>query len=127
MVTLSYSDQLQIVKPKLASDGYGTEVIDSVNDVDGLFIADTGYAHGGHQSSVISHAQVYVDPENDFILNNYLRLEGMYVIANPFGDPETQAWYKIIDVVIGQDKLLENEVNNILCTLKKSSEIHYVS
>ena len=51
----------------------------------------------------------------------------MLVIANPFGSDDGDAWYKIIDVRIGRDALLSNQIDNILVSLKKTTEIVGVS
>jgi hypothetical protein len=126
-VSLEYKDDLQIVSTKLRSDGYATDVIDEIVDIKGLFFSTTGIQHGDFKTSVRSDAQVYIDPTNDFVVNNSNRLEGMYVISNPFGEDVETAWYRIISVLIGQDKLLENEIDNISCLLKKTSELNYVS
>lgn len=124
---LDYKDSIQIVKTMLGTDGYATQGIDEIADVNALFIVNTGWQHGNHQTAVISDAEVYLDPENDFVLDNFERLEGMLIIANPLGDAENQAWYRITSVIVGQDKLLGNEIDNVNCQLKKTKRIEYVS
>jgi len=126
-VELDYKDTVQLVKVKRSSDGYATEVIDELVDVNALFLANTGWVHGQNQSGVTSDAQVYLDPENDFVLDNYNRLEGMLLIYNKFGEDEGDAWYRIESVIVGEDKLLDNQIDNIQCSLKKTTEINYVS
>lgn len=126
-VPLEYKDTIQLVVPILASDGFGGQIVGEIEDVNALFIANTGQTHGNFQTNVISDAEVYLDHENEFVLNNFNRLEGMLVIANPFGEDEDQAWYLITDVITGQDKLLDNQVDNINCQLKKTKPLAYVS
>lgn len=127
MVGLDYVDTIQLVTTQLSSDGYASEQVLEVTDVPALFIANTGWAHAGNQSVVTSDAQMYIDPTNETVLEKFDRLEGMLVIAHPFGEDEAEAWYRITQVIIGQDKLLDNQIDNISCLLKKSTEIPYVS
>lgn len=126
-ILLDYKDSFKLVKPRLSDDGYETEVIDEIYDVNGLFISATGFQRGNNQTAVTSDAQVYIDPTNEVVLANYDRLEEWYIIASPFGGSDHQSWYKIEQVIIGQDKLLENEIDNINLQLKKTSEIPSVS
>lgn len=126
-VPLDYKDTVSIVKTSLGSGGYATRVIDEIIEVPALFLANTGWAHGGNQAAVTSDAQVYLDPENEFVLNNYMRLEGMRLIYNKFGEDEEDSWYLIESVIIGEDKLLGNQVDNVQCTLKKTTAVDYVS
>lgn len=127
MVDLDYKDTVQVVKTHITTDGYGTEIIEEIADVEALFISNTGWQHGSFQTDVTSDAEVYLNPENDFIVANAYRLEGMYVVSNRFGDSEPLAWYKITQVIIGEDKLLGNEIDNVNCQLKKTSEVPGVS
>ena len=127
MVNIDYKDTISIVETTLSSDGYATEIIKSLNEVSALFITAIGQQQGGHQNSITSTAEVYIDPTNEFVMNNYFRLEGMLIIANPFGDDTAASWYRIDQVTIGQDKLLSNQIDNISCALSKSTEIKYVS
>lgn len=126
-VPLEYKDVVQLIVPSLSADGFATEIISEIEDVPGLFLSTTGYQHGGFQSADVSDAQVYLDPENDFVIDHFNRLEGMLVVANPFGEAEHMAWYRITSVITGQDKLLDNQIDNILCQLKKTKELPYVS
>lgn len=127
MVQLDYKDTVQLVKTTLATDGYATEIIDEIEEVNALFISNTGWQHGNFRSDVISDAEVYLDHENEFVVENAYRLEGMYVIANRFEGSEELSWYKITQVIIGEDKLLGNEIDNVNCQLKKTSEVPGVS
>lgn len=127
MVDLEYLDTVQLVKMKLSSDGYATEVVSSIHEVPALFMVNTGRTRGGNQVAVTSDATMYVDPNNATVQDLFTRLEGMLVIARPFGVARPEAWYRIESVVVGQDKLLDNEIDNIECFLKKSTEIPYVS
>lgn len=122
-----YVDVVQLVRPRLAADGYSTEVIDEVADCDALFVENTGYQRSSNQAAINSSASVYLDPNNAFVLANYDRLEGMYLIADLLGGSAAQGWYKITSVNVGQDKLLTNSIDNVECQLKKSTEIQYAS
>lgn len=127
MVILDYKDTVQLVTVTLSEDGYATEVVDEVVDVPALFLATTGYQRGGNQVDVTSDASVYLDPTSTLVTERFNRLEGMLVIAHPFGELEAESWYRITSVVVGQDKLLGNQIDNIQCQLKKSTSLPYVS
>lgn len=126
-VELDYKDQVKIVSTTLTADGYGTEVIEEIHDIDGLMIHNSGLQHSRFRTEIISDAEVYLDPEDEFIQSKSYRLEGMYILANQFNNTDSQEWYKIIQVIIGEDKLLDNEIDTISCQLKKTSEVPSVS
>lgn len=126
-VALDYKDTVQLISTKLASDGYGTEIVDEVHDVQALFLTNTGWQHSNFQTSVTSDAEIYLDPEDEWVIENAYRLEGMYVLANRFGSSDGESWYKITQTIVGEDKLLDNEIDNVNCQLKKTAEVKYVS
>jgi hypothetical protein len=86
----------------------------------------TSVQHGENADAVMSDATIYLDPNNEIVLNNMFRLEGMYIIAQPFGQADNEAWYRITHVAVGQRKLLDNMVENIHCTLEKTAGMAYV-
>lgn len=126
-VLLDYKDTVQLISTQLASDGYGTEIVDEVNDVQALFLSNTGWQHGNFQTQTTSDAEVYLDPEDEFVMANAYRLEGMYILANRFEGEDSQEWYKITQVIVGEDKLLDNQIDNVQCQLKKTTEVPNVS
>jgi hypothetical protein len=125
MNELDYKDTLRLVKTYV--DGYHTEHISDIAEVPGLFMQSTGWEHGNHQSAITSDASAYIDFNHSFVTANFNRLEGMRVIYNPLGIPDADAWYRIERVVVGQDKLLGNEIDNVQIFLKKSSAIQEAS
>lgn len=126
-VELDYKDTIQLVSTQLSTDGYGTEVIDEIHDVAGLFIENTGWVHSNFRSELVADAEVYLDPNDDFVIENAYRLEGMYILANRYGGTDALQWYKITQVIVGEDKLLDNQIDNVNCQLKKTSEVPGVS
>lgn len=122
---LDYKDTVQLVDPLV--DEYGGEKIGRVETVNGLFISNTGFNHTSNQSGINSDAELYIDPEHFFVREVYKRLEGMLIIANRYNSEEEESWYRVIDVSIGEDKLLSNQIDNVLLRLKKTTEIGYVS
>lgn len=110
-----------------SSDMYGDQKVEVLATVKALFIQRTGTSHESNMNSYIADAVVYLNPKDDTVLSNGYRLEGMYVIANPFGQTEQESWYKIVGVNVGQRKLLTNEVDNIHCDLQKVAGLPYVS
>ena len=126
-VCINYQDTIQLVKTTIPLNGYTTQIIEEIEEVPALFIQSTSWSHSDFQNQIGSDAQIYIDPSNEFVIENVYRLEEMYVIANMFGDNNTNCWYKIIAVTVGQDKLLTNNIDNVLLSLKKTSEIPSVS
>lgn len=108
------------------SDGYGDKTVTVLSDVKCLFIQKTRYERGENQEGVNSDASIYLDKNNPVVMDNFYRLEGMYIIANPFGQPEQDSWYRIMDTSVGQRKLLDNTIDNIHCNLEKVAGLPYV-
>ncbi len=126
-VLLDYKDDVQLVMTEVSSDGYGMEVVKEVHEVTGLFLENVGVSHSNYQTNTTSDAEVYLDPCDQFVIDNAYRLEGMYVVCNRYGGDDVYQWYRITQVIIGEDKLLGNEIDNVSCQLKKSSEVPGVS
>ena len=125
MIGLTYKDSISLVDPVI--DEYGTEKIGQVETIPALFIQRTGYAHAVNQDAITSDAEIYIDPEHWFVIANAYRLEELLVIANPFSGTQADAWYRVIDVIVGQDKLLTNSIDNVRLDLKKTAGLEYVS
>lgn len=125
MIGLDYKDTINLVDPVI--DAYGAEKIGQVEQVPALFIQNTGWQHQNNQDAIDSDGEIYIDPTHWFVVENAYRLEELLVIANPLGGSNADAWYRIIDVTVGQDKLLTNKIDNIRLELKKTTEIPYVS
>lgn len=106
-------------------DGYGDKTVTVLTEVKSLFIQKTSIAHDNNADTVQSDATVYLDPSNQVVLDNAYRLEGMYIIAQPFGQSSDESWYKIILMSVGQRKLLNNVVDNIHCVLQKAARPPY--
>jgi len=124
-VELTYTDSIRLVKPVV--DMYGAQKISSIETVACIFITRTGASHSANRDEIITDASLYIDHENSFVLANSDRLEEYLVISNRFGSSDGDSWYKITNVSIGMDKLLENQVDHIKLSLKKTVGISYVS
>ena len=123
---LDYKDS--VVFTKVSPTGYGNnKTVDSEATVPCTFIQNTGQRHGNFSDAVESDAVVYPDPTDDFIVANYLRLEGMYVKAALFGASSDISWFKVESVTINRDHLLTNTIDNIELNLKKTSPVPTVS
>lgn len=107
-------------------DGYGDKTVTVLTEVKSLFIQRTGTDHEENINGIRSDATVYLDRQNPVVLDNAYRLEGMYIIAQPFGQEQEESWYKIASVNVGQRKLLDNAVGNIYCRLEKIAGLAYV-
>lgn len=123
---ISYLDTVTFYK--VYSGGYGaSKLVESSGEVNCLFSQSTGYGHSNNQDFINSDAICYPDPENQFLIDNNYRLEGMYILA-PFFDVDNEyGWYKVTKVTVNRDLLIENKVGNIELALKKTSKLGMVS
>lgn len=101
------------------SDGYGDKSVQVLTEVKSLFLQSTSSSHSSNADIRESDAHVYLDINNSVVKGRGYRLEGMYIIANPFGNTDDESWYRITRVVVGQRKLLANNVDNVHAFLKK--------
>lgn len=104
------------------SDGYGDVNVHVLTDVASLFLQSTGHTHSTNVDIANSDAHVYLDIDNPILLERGYRIEGMYIKANPFNADDSESWYRISKVVVGQRKLLENDVDNVHAYLQKVAE-----
>ena len=104
-------------------DGYNDKTVSLAESVKSLFHLGGSYSNSSKSEDFTSDAHVYLNPKDENVLNNAYRLEGMYIIANMFGGDESEAWYRINRVVVGQTKLLTNKVDNVHCFLTKVKAI----
>lgn len=118
---LEYKDPLLLIET--GQDGYGDNAILHVEHINGLFRLGASQSEMNYVEALGTDAHVYLDIENQFVKENAYRLEGMYIVANLHGGRENQAWYKISSCILGQRKLLENDLNNIHCRLTKCAAL----
>lgn len=104
------------------SNGYGDESVQVLTDVASLFLQSTGQSHSANADVANADAHVYLDIDNPTLKERGYRIEGMYIKANPFGADDSESWYQITRVVVGQRKLLENDVDNVHAYLQKVAE-----
>lgn len=107
------------------SDGYGDKEVTVLTEVNSLFVQRTSVEHLDNTEGVASDAAVYLDPKNEIVVANMFRLEGMYIIAQPFGQAAGESWYRISRVNVAQRKLLDNTIDNIYCRLDKVAGLPY--
>lgn len=125
---MRYIDTVQLATT--TDDGYGDATVTVLTESKAVFIQRTSASHELNTDVVLSDATVYLDPKNSVVTANLYRLEGMYIIANPFGDTQNRSWYKISSVNVAQRKLLNNAIDNIYCQLEKvagPANVTYVS
>jgi hypothetical protein len=125
-LALKYNDEATIVE--VTSGVYGSsKIIVEQEDVNCIFLQDTNMVHANHQDGITADAIMYVDFSNQFIVDNFNRLEGMYVMIPLFGSSNNMSWYKIESCTIHRDHLLQNVIDNIELALKKTTPIAGVS
>lgn len=123
---LEYKETITLVKLAV-NDDYGYDYIEEQERVPAIIEWNTGHEHANFQDAIVSDAIVYLDPENDYVIENSYRLEEFAVIIDLFDQDQSQAWFKITSATVARDHLLENQIDNVRCTLKKISEITNVS
>lgn len=114
---IAMKDTCQLAE--MVSDGYGDKTISDLITVKCLFLQQTGNSHSNNVDIANADAHVYLDITNPAIKGKGYRVEGMYLMINPFGAPDAESWYKITTVVVGQRKLLSNDVDNVHAFLQK--------
>ena len=120
---LIYKDPIILIET--GADGYGDETVIHAEHLLGLFHEGMSQTQINYVDTAGTDAHVYLDIDNEYVKANAFRLEGMYIIASLFGTPENEAWYKIERVVVGQRKLLENNVNCVHCFLTKCEALNF--
>lgn len=106
-------------------DGYGDRTVTVLSEVKALFNQKLGATHVDFVDETTSQATVYLDPENQVVIDNLYRLEGMYIVAQPFDQNKQQSWYKINTITVAQRKLLNNKIDNVYCRLEKVAGLAY--
>lgn len=119
---ICFNDTVKLVE-QTEPNGYGDTEVATLTDLKCLFLQTTGKSHSNHVDIVNSDAHAYIDFENPEVKNLGYRIEGMYIIATPFGTPEIESWYQITRVVIGQKKLTDNKIDNVHVFLKKTEAL----
>jgi len=122
---LNYQDTVQLIQT--TQNGWGDNTVSVVAEVPALFHEGTSQSQSGYVERIACDAHVYLDPENEYVKGNAFRLEGLYIVANLYGGIESESWYKISRVVVGQRKLLTNEINNVHCYLTKCDALEIES
>lgn len=119
---LCYKDTVKLVTTT-APDGYGDVEPVELTDLKCNFFQSTGFSHSNHADVINSDAYAYIDYENTEVVEKAYRLEGMYIVASPFGGTTGENWYKVNRVTINQDKLLCNQIDNVMVFLKKTGAL----
>lgn len=121
---LRYPDTVILVDPVIGNSG--EEKIGRQETVKCIFGSSTGFGHSANEDLINSDAIAYLDHEDDYVVSENNRLEGMLLIADQ-GEGASDAWYRIIQVNVGKRSLLDNALDNVQVNLKKTGAIGYVS
>jgi hypothetical protein len=126
MRLLDYLDTATFFKTE--PSGYGNDkIVASQDDVPVIFLQSTGFNRTNYQEGINGDAICYPDPQNEFVVANHNRLEGMYILAPLFGISDDEGWYKVIAVRVNRDHLLSNTIDNVELVLKKSRRVAGIS
>lgn len=110
---------------QISEDGYGDMQVEVLTTIGCLFLQGTGSSHSNNVEIATADAHVYLDIYDEAIRGIAYRLEGFYLLINPFGGNPDESWYRIIRVQVGQKKLTSNEVDNVHAFLQKVSNPGY--
>lgn len=110
-----------------SGDYRGSKIVTEQHDVKCIFIQSINFQSSGFQEVRDADAIIFPNPKDAFILDNYYRLEGMYVVMPLFDSSDGVSWYRITSVTVNRDHLLSNKTDNIECLLKKVDAIATVS
>lgn len=119
-VRLNYPDTVTFVKVEAGQYSKNKVMVEQV-EVPVIFIQNTAYTRSSFRDNTDSDAICFPDPVSDFVTENHNRLEGMYILAPLFGVDDEDAWYKVENVTVNRDHLLNNVIDNVELQLKKSS------
>lgn len=123
---MNYPDTVRFVKT--GSSGYANnKTITSQSDVKSFFLQNTGMDRQNFADGFVADAICYPIPTDSFIKTSMNRLEGYYIVSNPFGEVDNQSWYRVERVEVNRDHLLGNQIDNIRLLLKKTKPVVYVS
>lgn len=126
MIEICYQDEATFVK--VGASGYSNDkVVLEQEVVPVVFVQNTQFSRSNYQDSIESDAVCWPDPDSQFVIDNFHRLEGMYVIQQLYGSPDNVSWYKVVDVTTNRDHLLDNITDNIELRLKKTRPVPGVS
>ena len=122
----NYNDEVTIYK--VTSDEYGRKkIVTETENIPCIFLQGIKVVQSDKSETIDADAVMYPDPENEFVLDNSNRLEGMFIKAPLFGVDDDEGWYRISSVTVNRDHLLTNTIDNILCILTKSAKLLNVS
>lgn len=110
----------------VTTDKWGNDVPDNSAVMPCTFVQRTDIVHANFRDTITADSFLYL-PVNDFTSDNFYRLEGMRTIVNPFGNSDSQQYFKITSVTAARDVLLDNQVEHIECGLAKIGAFDYVS
>lgn len=123
---INYPDSVTFVVTSLGDYGDDESVV-SEHAVPSIVVQNTAYSHSNNQDAIGSDTVVYVDPENEFVQDNYFRLEELLLKINTFGGDESQNWFKVVSANISKDHLLCNNIDSVELILKKTASMADVS
>lgn len=119
---MNYPDTVKLATT--TPDMYGDRTVTVLTEVPASFIKRAGVTHGENTEGETSDAAVYLLPSHATVLENQDKLEGMYIISEPFGE---ENWYRIISVNVAERKLLNNAIDNVYCRLEKVAGLAYAT
>lgn len=117
---MKYPDTVKLATT--TSDGYGDKTVTVLSEIPAAFVKRASVTHNDNADMEASEAAVYLLPTHATVLEKMDDLEGMYIIAEPFGQGN---WYRISSANIAERKLLNNTIDNIYCRLQKVAGLAY--
>ena len=105
------------------TDGYGSDVLDDQAEINAAIDMNTGHLQAANQEAVTSDAIAVISPDDQFVADNFYRLEEMFVVMDLYDTPDQRAWFKVTKASLARDLLLGNNIDHIELQLKKTSPV----
>lgn len=124
---MDYKDEVRFYET--ASGNYGQDVLgDPLNRevIRGLLVQRTGFANNRFDTATADN-QLFLPGDDEWLADNYLRLEGMVVSVSPFGADHTEQLFRVTRVVPARDLLLDAQVQHLELELTLLAEVEGVS
>lgn len=123
---LTYPDTATFVVAQSGAYGNDKTMLEQV-EVPVIFVQSVEFRRFGYQDQIDADALCFPDFTNEFIIDHFNRLEGMYVLEPLYGAGDEISWFKVTQAIVNRDHLLNNEIDNVELRLKKASPIPGVS
>lgn len=119
MTEINFNDSCVLYEPQSTDDEYNREALTNPSTEACLFIQSTGRTRGDHRENVTGPGRLLFPADSTYLTDRGYRIEGYVALINPFGAAAARQYFRITNVSVNRDHLLENKVRHISCDLQK--------